>query len=151
MTKKEIEIAGSWARKVSNINKEISGLTEIIQQLNSAKDGLKAIDYSLQRVSKSKAANPDEYMFNNIFRYEKQLQAYKDKIELLTSEQLDFIECVAGLEPTLNKLLMYRYISGMEWRTIAANLLYDETYTRGRLHQRALQALYEVMPIVYKE
>ena len=43
-------------------------------------------------------------------------------------------------DPALARLLYDRYISGRDWSDIAQALAYDESYTRGRLHLKALDA-----------
>lgn len=43
-------------------------------------------------------------------------------------------------DPALARLLYDRYITGRDWSDIAQALAYDESYTRGRLHLKALDA-----------
>ena len=58
------------------------------------------------------------------------------------------IERVIGSveDPALSRLLYDRYILRRSWLEISEALAYDETYTRGRLHSRALEAAEKFLP-----
>ena len=47
--------------------------------------------------------------------------------------------------PEQSRLLYDRYVLFKDWREIADGLHFDEVYTRGRLHLKALQAVEEIV------
>lgn len=61
------------------------------------------------------------------------------------------IEHVIGCveDPALSRLLYDRYILRKSWAEIAEVLAYDDTYTRGRLHARALEDAEKYLPAGY--
>lgn len=44
-------------------------------------------------------------------------------------------------DPVMTRLLYDRYIIGMRWEDVARDLNYDDTYTRSRLHGKALMCI----------
>ena len=62
------------------------------------------------------------------------------KVEAL-AVRLDIERVIDAVQdPALARLLYDRYITGRDWSDIAQALAYDESYTRGRLHLKALDA-----------
>ena len=48
-------------------------------------------------------------------------------------------------DPTLSRLLYDRYIGNMDWYEVARDIDKEVTYTRGRLHGKAIQAIRDIL------
>lgn len=51
-------------------------------------------------------------------------------------------------DPLQSRLLYMRYVTGDDWQTIADALGFEETYTRGRFHDKALRSAEVFIPEV---
>lgn len=133
----ENEIKKKWLRQYLHLLAEIKEDQERLLSLKCKWPKVTASYTGMPRggnassaveVAAVKMADLDDYINQKIARAEGLL------LELLTS-----IEDVP--DPVCRRLLLLRYANGCTWAQVASWLNYDEFYTRGRLHGKALALL----------
>ena len=65
---------------------------------------------------------------------------YKEKLAELVALQLDIERAIETLDPIERELIRLRYIDGLEWHQVCAEINYEWTQTH-RIHARALRKL----------
>lgn len=71
------------------------------------------------------------------------INLYRSKLADLIEGQLRIEKAIEGLEPIERELIRLRYIDGLEWIDVAAEIHYEWTQTH-RIHARALKMIKEL-------
>ena len=71
------------------------------------------------------------------------INLYREKLADLIEEQLKIEKVIEVLDPTERELIRLRYIDGLEWIDVAAEIHYEWTQTH-RIHARALGKIKEL-------
>ena len=71
------------------------------------------------------------------------INLYREKLADLIEEQLKIEKVIEVLDPTERELIRLRYIDGLEWIDVAAEIHYEWTQTH-RIHARALSKIKSV-------
>jgi len=118
------------------LKQETVELEETIEKLQ-----LQAQSVGATRITGAPAGSgsPDK-ITDNLARIEKLIQYYQQKLEKLLIQQKRIEEAIESLPANERLLMRYRYIDGMEWVDVAANMNYSWRQTH-RMHARALEKL----------
>lgn len=118
------------------LKQETVELEETIKKLQ-----LQAQSVSVTKITGAPAGSgsPDK-IADNLSRIEKLIQYYQQKLEKLLIQQKRIEEAIESL-PTNERLLMrYRYIDGLDWVDVAANMNYSWQWMH-KIHARILKKL----------
>lgn len=120
-----------------NIQNKIRSLREQMESIREVYSSAKAIEYSDMPKGGGKQKDISDYICQL-----EQLQEQIDcKVAVLEQRRLDIEQCVAELENgTESRLIRLRYIEGMNWKMICAELGYEWAQTH-RIHSNALSNL----------
>lgn len=116
------------------------------QETVELEETIKKLQLQAQSVSATKitgapagSGSPDK-IADNLSRIEKLIQYYQQKLEKLLIQQKRIEEAIESL-PTNERLLMrYRYIDGLDWVDVAANMNYSWQWMH-KIHARILKKL----------
>lgn len=116
------------------------------QETVEIEETIKRLQLQAQSVSATKitgapagSGSPDK-IADNLSRIEKLIQYYQQKLEKLLIQQKQIEEAIESL-PTNERLLMrYRYIDGLDWVDVAANMNYSWQWMH-KIHARILKKL----------
>ena len=116
------------------------------QETVELEETIKKLQLQAQSVSATKitgapagSGSPDK-IADNLSRIEKLIQYYQQKLEKLLIQQKQIEEAIESL-PTNERLLMrYRYIDGLDWVDVAANMNYSWQWMH-KIHARILKKL----------
>lgn len=118
------------------LKQEIADLKENIEKLR-----LQAQSISATRITGASAGSgsPDK-IADNLARVDKLIQHYQQKVERLLIQQKKIEEAIESLPANERILMRYRYIDGLDWIDVAANMNYSWRQTH-RIHGRALKLI----------
>lgn len=119
-----------------------------IAELESMMDGVKAVDYSRDKVS---APATDDGMVNAIARMESLKAEYADELDAHLQVKADAHAALKNVRQPWRAVLTYRYLEGLPWADVTAKLkadgqAYAEDYVRKELHDNGLLELYAHIP-----
>ena len=117
---------------------EITDLQENITRLQ-----LQAESISATRISgaPSGSGSPDK-IASNLARVDELINYYQQKMEQALVQQKRIEEAIEELPDKERLLMRYRYIDGMDWVNVAANINYSWQGTH-KIHARVLKKLAE--------
>ena len=118
------------------LKQETVELEETIEKLQ-----LQAQSVGATRITGAPAGSgsPDK-IIDNLSRIEKLIQYYQQKLEKLLIQQKRVEEAIESLPANERLLMRYRYIDGLDWIDVAANMNYSWQHTH-RIHAKALAKL----------
>jgi len=118
------------------LKQETVELEETIEKLQ-----LQAQSVGATRITGAPAGSgsPDK-ITDNLARIEKLILYYQQKIEKLLTQQKRVEDEIESLPANERLLMRYRYIDGLEWVDVAANMNYSWQHTH-RIHAKALAKL----------
>ena len=118
------------------LKQEIADLKENIEKLR-----LQAQSISATRITGAPAGSgsPDK-IADNLARVDNLIQHYQQKVERLLIQQKRIEEAIESLPANERLLMRYRYINGLDWIDVAANMNYSWQHTH-RIHAKALAKL----------
>lgn len=118
------------------LKQETVELEEMIEKLQ-----LQAQSVGATRITGAPAGSgSSDKIADNLSRIEKLIQCYQQKIEKLLIQQKRIEDEIESLPANERLLMRYRYIDGLEWVDVAANMNYSWKQTH-RIHARALAKL----------
>ena len=120
------------------LKQEIADLKENIEKLR-----LQAQSISATRITGAPAGSgsPDK-IADNLARVDNLIQHYQQKIERLLIQQKRIEEAIESLPANERLLMRYRYIDGLDWIDVAANMNYSWQWMH-KMHARILKKLSE--------
>lgn len=120
------------------LKQEIADLKENIEKLR-----IQAQSISATRITGAPAGSgsPDK-IADNLARVDNLIQHYQQKVERLLIQQKRIEEAIESLPASERLLMRYRYIDGLNWIDVAANMNYSWQGTH-KIHARALKRLSE--------
>ena len=118
------------------LKQEIADLKENIEKLR-----LQAQSISATRITGAPAGSgsPDK-IADNLARVDNLIQHYQQKIERLLIQQKRIEEAIESLPASERLLMRYRYIDGLDWIDVAANMNYSWRHMH-RIHSKILKKL----------
>ena len=118
------------------LKQEIADLKENIEKL-----WLQAQSISATRITGAPAGSgsPDK-IADNLARVDNLIQHYQQKVERLLIQQKRIEEAIESLPANERLLMRYRYIDGLDWIDVAANMNYSWRHMH-RIHSKILKKL----------
>ncbi len=128
MTAKEyLEQYSKCKRRLEQMDDQLNTISESIDSLS--------INYSGMPHGSDIQSKVESYV---IKMEEKQESLVKERLELLEL-MMQIADAIREVEDdTYSRLLHCRYIVGMNWDDVANTIGYDDSYTRGYMHGKAL-------------
>ncbi len=142
----------SWSKRylkrVRSTIHTIAMIRSEIAELDAMMDGIKAVDYSRDKVT---ASPSDDGMVNAISRMESLKAEYRDELDANLQAQADAHAALKHVRQPWRSVLTYRYLQGLAWADVTAKLgadgeAYAEVYVRKELHDNGLLELYAYIP-----
>jgi len=138
-----IEQAGAWLDRIRRMGVKVRTLEGEIAELRADAEGLKALDYTRERVSMSPSGDRMAEIAALVF----------DKLDEFTDEYGGYMfererarSCIMRLPDERHAaVLVRRYLSGQLWKEISESMGYD-LRTVYRLRADGLCELYDLMP-----
>lgn len=118
------------------LKQEIADLKENIEKLR-----LQAQSISATRITGAPAGSgsPDK-IADNLARVDNLIQHYQQKVERMLIQQKRIEEAIESLPANERLLMRYRYIDGLDWIDVAANMNYSWRHMH-RIHSEILKKL----------
>lgn len=121
----------------------IAQLRSEIAELDEMVDGVKAVDYSADRVTQSASGDG---MVNAIARRDSLRAEYEAELASCLNLKADAHRALANVRQPWRSVLTYRYVEGMAWADVAANVGYSEAHCKADMHDNGLLELYQFVP-----
>ena len=138
-----IDVAARYLDRIRGLGIRVKTLEAEIDELRADLEGVGAMDYTRERVSKSPAG---DRMAEGVGRLFDRLDTFLDELREFEDERQRARECLDRLEdPVDHAILVRRYLLGEQFRTIAEEL-HVELVTVYKRRRSALDAFYDVMP-----
>lgn len=137
--------AAQWARRVLHVGQRARAMEILVEQARAEMDGLKGVRYDRDG-SAGTMMHGDDAVAALVERMDNAIVAWVASLDELEQERTRFTDACGALDPKLSALLTLRYLDGMPWADVADSMGYTEGYVRDDLNERALAALYDVMP-----
>jgi len=142
-------VAEKWSDHVLHIPQEVEKYKDINNTLIEMRDGIKSPKLNEDVVAFSRNTNGDDAMFNHAFGDEATIEENAKIINELMAERKDYLITCSKLESPLCELLSHRYVRRETWDEVASMIGYSNQHSREHLKNKALLALYDVIPDVY--
>ena len=141
-------VSKRYLQRVRSTIHTVAMLESELAELDGMMDGLKAVDYSRDRVS---APATDDGMVNAIARMESLRAEYRDELDGHLQVKAGAHAALAHVRQPWRAVLTYRYLQGLAWADVTARLAeqgerYAEVYVRKELHDNGLLELYPHIP-----
>lgn len=136
--------AKRYLQRVRSTIHTIAQLESEIAELESMMDGVKAVDYSRDKVS---APANDDGMVNAIARMDSLRAEYRSELDEHLQVKADAHRALKSVRQPWRAVLTYRYLHGMAWADVTAALrgdgqAYAEDYVRKEMHDNGLLEFY---------
>lgn len=141
------EESRAYLDKVRTLKKRIDECDQMIEVIRYLAEP-KGIDYASQPGS---GLNKDA-IADVVAAMDELTGRWRDerlRLDAELDEALGIIYKLEGRESTLCALLMYRYVSAMDWADVAEAMNYSEDYCY-KLHRAALVAVHRFIPPMYR-
>ena len=132
-------VSKRYLQRVRSTIHTVAMLESELAELDGMMDGLKAVDYSRDRVS---APATDDGMVNAIARMESLRAEYRDELDGHLQVKAGAHAALAHVRQPWRAVLTYRYLQGLAWADVAERAGYSEAYCKGELHDNGLLELY---------
>ena len=136
-------VSKRYLQRVRSTIHTVAMLESELAELDGMMDGLKAVDYSRDRVS---APATDDGMVNAIARMESLRAEYRDELDGHLQVKAGAHAALAHVRQPWRAVLTYRYLQGLAWADVAERAGYSEAYCKGELHDNGLLELYPYVP-----
>ena len=135
--------AAGWLEKVRGMGARVSALEAEIEDLRARAEGLGAVDYTRERVSRSARSDATAEAAQRLFDA---LERHADELTTWLEARMRARSCLDGLRDEEGRAVLVRhYFVGETWREVAGAMGLAESSVY-RLRDDALCDLYDLMP-----
>lgn len=127
---------------------ELKSHVRLVQEIADLKENITRLQLQAESISATRiygapsgSGSPDK-IASNLARVDELVNYYQQKMEQALVQQKRIEDAIEGLPDKERLLMRYRYIDGMDWVSVAANINYSWQGTH-KIHARALKKLAE--------